>query len=321
MFMVFAIHLGFWLVGAFLMFLWGRVFCELNRLGSGISFLPGNSILSTVYSAFFRGASSHLFRALTVTFAVHAALVSVVLLATWSFDQALGFSTDLVIWLWIFCATLALFSPLGRQGLTQRLSSKLSASYDRQRFLGRGRKISFHLADPDFKLTPESHRSAMLEITSAALGIRNGGANETFCVRSWLLVPAKSRNNKEAMKFQKTLRLPECLMKLHPGVRTDKGFALAHKLQGVVASLVCLCYLLVVRSFRIRRARDRVPRPLGPLHGVRKSLGAVRQAIPDAKISTLPLREIAVFEAIYIVAHAPREWQKLNAWTTGFEFS
>jgi hypothetical protein len=50
-------------------------------------------------------------------------------------------------------------------------------------------------------------------------------------------------------------------------------------------------------------------------------MSIVKQNFPSTKINTLPMKKIAIFDAIHIVGHAPKEWQKLNAWTAGFEFS
>lgn len=309
------------LMGILFFFLWVRVMCELRRVGSRMGFLPGNSLFSKVYSAFFRGASSHLLRAVTLTLVADAVIALFVLLGTFSFENALEVYEGGYPSACIFFALLLLFSPLGRQGLTQKLSTRLSVSYDRKRLFGCKRIIVFHLVDPAFTLTTKSLDSVMQEIVSIALEVRNSGAKEGFGVRSWLLAPAKSRKNKETMKFQKIFRLPECLIKLHPDVKPAEKAGLIHVAKSIFASLVCMGYLVTLRTLRIRRARNKTPEPTGPLHGVNKAIRIVKKSFPNAEVVALSIERIAVFDAIHIVGHFPGEGCKLNAWTSGYEFS
>lgn len=181
------------LVGILFFFLWVRVMCELRRVGSRMGFLPGNTLFSRVYSAFFKGASSHLLRAVTLTLVVDAVIALLALLENFSFERAFEVYEGGYPSACIFFAILLLFSPLGRQGLTQKLSTRLSISYDSKKLFGCKRIIVFHLTDPEFTLTTKSVDSATQEIVLIALAVRHAGAKEGFGVRSWLLAPAKSR--------------------------------------------------------------------------------------------------------------------------------
>ena len=315
------VKFGLWLIGIFLIVLWVRFVRELNSIGNRVGFVSGGSLVSTVYSAFFRGASSHVLRAITLTSAATAAYAFFMLLVTFSFEKALNVFAEISPSIWTFFTIILLFSPLGKQGLTQMLSPRLSVSYDRKKVFGCERVIAFHLVDPDFKLTTKNINSVMQEVAATALGIRNAGFNGDFRVRSWLLAPAKSKKNKETKKFQKTLKLPECLMKLHSSVNTSDNIGWCYKSRSIFASLVCIFYLLGIRSIRIKRARDKTPVPTDPLLGVGKALLTVQENFPTTKLSTLPIKKISVFDAIHIVAHKPGEWRKINAWTAGFEFS
>jgi hypothetical protein len=309
------------LMGVLFAFLWGRVMYELRSVGGNMAFLPGNSLFSKGYSAFFRGASSHLLRAVTLTLVADAVIALVVLLCTFSFESALEVYEGVSPSAYIFFAALLVFSPLGRQGLTQKLSTRLSVSYDRKRLFSFKRIIVFHLADPKFTLTTTSLDSAMQEIVSIALKIRSTGAKEGFGVRSWLLAPAKSRKNQETRKFQKIFRLPECLIKLHPGAKPAGKAGLTHTAKSIFAVLVCMGYLIALRTLRIRRARNKTPKPTGKLRGVNNAIDIVKKNFPNAKVVILPIDRIAVFDAIHIVGHFPGEGCKLNAWTAGYEFS
>jgi hypothetical protein len=315
------VKVALFLMGVLFTFLWGRVMYELRRVGSRMGFLPGTSLFSKVYSAFFRGASSHLLRAVTLTLVADAVIALGVLLGTFSFESALEIYEGLYPSAYIFVALLLLFSVLGRQGLTQKLSDRLSVSYDRKKLFGFKRVIMFHLADAEFTLTSESLTSAMQEIVLIALAARRAGAKEGFGVRSWLLAPAKSRKNKETRKFQKIFRLPERLIKLHPDVKPAKEAGFTHIAKSNFASLVCMGYLITLRTLRIRRARNKTSTPTGILHGVNNAIDIVKNNFPNAKVVALPIKRIAVFDAIYIVAHFPAEGGKLNAWTAGYEFS
>lgn len=309
------------LMGVLFIFLWGRVMYELRRVGSRMGFLPGNSLFSKVYSAFFRGASSHLLRAVTLTLVADAVIALFVLFATFSFERALEIYDGVYPSACIFFAILLLFSPLGRQGLTQKLSDRLSVSYDRKKLFGRKRIIMFHLVDPEFTLTTQSLDSAMQEIASIALSVHRAGAKEGFGVRSWLLAPARSRKNDETRKFQKIFRLPERLIKLHPDVKPAEKAGLIHIAKINFAGLVCMGYLIALRTSRIIRARNETTKPTGTLYGVNNAIHIVRQNFPNANVVALPVERIAVFDAIHIVGHFPGEACKLNAWTAGFEFS
>lgn len=313
------IKLGFWFIGMSFILLWTRFMYDVKCVGNRMGFLPGNSLISIIYSFFFKRANSHLLRAATLTLAADAAYALLLLIQ--SFDDALDVFAGVFPSAGIFCTVLVLFSFLGKQGMTQKLSSRLSVSYDRKNFFGRERVIAFHLIDPDFNLTTASFESSMQEIASTALAIRKAGANEGFIVRSWLLAPAKSRKNKKVKKFQKIFRSPKYLMDLHPGIHPKKDTGKVHKLPRVLAIILCMSYLSALRALRIWRARDNVPTPTETPYGLNKAMGIVQKNFPRTKINALPMKKIAIYDAIHIVGHAPEEWQKLNAWTAGFDFS